>query len=122
MGVTVEVVVGVTVEVVDVIAHGLHLIAQITMIHVTMTQVQVTHHTTARIATALVRAAAVMMLVALAVTRQGQRTRPSTRWTVKQRIQKCNNNTAAVPSYEVNCASFHKCDKQTVVLYFQCIH
>jgi hypothetical protein len=107
---------GVPVEVVGVIAHGTHLAAQITVTHVTMTLDPVTHHTTARIATALARVASMMMLVALAVTHHGQKTRASTGRTVKQRRQKYNRKTAAVPSYEVNCASLHKYDIQTVVL------
>jgi hypothetical protein len=87
-----EAVVGVTVEVVDVIAHGAHLIAhvvhliahgahliaQITITHVTMTQVLGTQHTTATIATALARVAAMMMLVALTVIHHSGRMRAST--------------------------------------------
>jgi hypothetical protein len=76
--VTVEVV-EVTVEVVDVIAHVVHLIAQITVTHVTMILIPLTHHTAARIATALARVASMMMLETLAVTRHGGRTRASTR-------------------------------------------
>jgi hypothetical protein len=110
-----EAVAWVTVEVVDVIAHLLLLIAQITVTQVTMTLVPVTHHTTERITTAMARVPSMMMLVTLAVTHQGGKTMTATRWTVKQRRQKGNKKAAAVPSYEVNCASFHKYDIQTVV-------
>jgi hypothetical protein len=55
--VTVETVVGVTAEVVDVIAHVVHLMAQITVTHVTMTLGPLTHQTMARIPTALARVA-----------------------------------------------------------------
>jgi hypothetical protein len=55
--------VGVTVEVVDMIAHVVDMIAHITMTQVTMTQVTMTHHTTLRTGTALATIASMMMLI-----------------------------------------------------------
>jgi len=110
-----ETMAGVTVEVVDVIV--VLLIAQITVTHVAMI-IPVTHHKTERTATAMARVA-MMMLVTLTVRRQRGRTRTALGRTVKQIRQESNRVTAtatAVPSCEVNCASFHKYDVQTVVL------
>jgi hypothetical protein len=68
----------VTVEVMDMITQVLHLIAQITVTHVTAILIPVTHHTAARIATALARVASVILLETLAMTRHSGRTRTRT--------------------------------------------
>ena len=120
----------VTVEVVDLIAHVVLLIShmvlliahvvllitQITVTRAAMTLVPVTHHTTERISTAMVRVASMTMLVTSAVTRQGARAWTDTGRGVKLRRQKGDRMIAVVPSYKVNCASFHKYDIRTVVL------
>jgi hypothetical protein len=57
--------VGVTVEVVDVIAHMVDMTAHVvdTTAPITMTQVTMTHHTALRTATALATIASMMMLI-----------------------------------------------------------